>query len=72
MATMVLNFRQMARLAGLALRTLPVCGVLWVVGILWYIVREIIIGVFQMAISVMTFILSLVVLLGFILWLFTL
>lgn len=72
MATMVLNFRQMARLAGFALRTLPVCGVLWVVGILWYIVREIIIGVFQMAISVMTFILSLVVLLGFILWLFTL
>ncbi len=72
MATMVLNFRQMARLAGLALCTLPVCGVLWVVGILWYIVKEIIIGVFQMAISVMTFILSLVVLLGFILWLFTL
>ena len=72
MGTIALNFKQMARLAGLALCTLSVRGVLWVVGILWGIVREIVNGVFRVAISIIVVILSIIAFFGFILWLFTL
>ena len=45
---------------------------LWVLGILWGIVREIINGVFRVAIGVIVAILSTIAFFGFILWLFTL
>ena len=46
--------------------------VLWVFGILWGIVREIVNGVFRVAIGIIVAILSTIVFFGFILWLFTL
>ena len=66
MRTMALNFRQMARLAGLAVCTVSVRG------ILWSIIRDIVNGVYRMVIGVIVFILSVIVFFGFILWLFTL
>lgn len=72
MKTMDLNFRQMARLAGLAVCTLSVRGILWVAGILWSIIRDIVNGVYRMMIGVTVFILSVIAFFGFILWLFTL
>ena len=69
---MALNFRQMARLVGLAVRTLSVRGILWVAGILWSIIRDIVNGVYRMVIGVTVFILSVIAFFGFILWLFTL
>lgn len=67
-----MNFRQMARLAGLAVYTLSVRGILWVAGILWSIIRDIVNGVYRMVIGVTVFILSVIAFFGFILWLFTL
>ena len=49
------------------LSTIPYFGF-----ILWYIVREIINGVFRVAIGVIVAILSVILFFGFILWLFTL
>ena len=72
MRTMALNFRQMARLAGLAVCTVSVRGILWVAGILWSISRDIVTGVYRMVIVVTVFILSVIAFFGFILWLFTL
>ena len=72
MGTMELNFRQMARLAGLAIYTVSVRGILWVAGILWSIIRDIVNGVYRMVIGVTVFILSVIAFFGFILWLFTL
>ena len=69
---MALNFRQMARLAGLAVCTVYVRGILWVSGILWSIIRDIVNGVYRMVIGVTVFILSVIAFFGFILWLFTL
>ncbi len=45
---------------------------LWVFGILWGIVREIVNGVFRVAIGIIVAILSAIAFFGFILWLFTL
>ena len=45
---------------------------LWVFGILWGIVREIVNGVFRVAIGIIVAILSTIAFFGFILWLFTL
>ena len=72
MGTMELNFRQMARLAGLAICNVSVRGILWVAGILWSIIRDIVNGVYRMVIGVTVFILSVIAFFGFILWLFTL
>ena len=72
MRTMALNFRQMARLVGLAVCTLSVRGILWVAGILWSIIRDIVNGVYRMVIGVTVFILSVIAFFGFILWLFAL
>ena len=46
--------------------------VLWIFGILWGIVREIVNGVFRVAIGIIVAILSTIAFFGFILWLFTL
>ena len=70
--TATADFRQMAQYVGLAICTLIVRTALWVLGILWGIVREIINGVFREAIGIIVAILSTIAFFGFILWLFTL
>ena len=67
-----MDFRQMAQYIGLAICALIVRTVLWVSGILWGIVREIVNGVFRVAIGIIVAILSTIAFFGFILWLFTL
>ena len=58
--TATVNFRQMAQYIGLAICTLIMRTAFWVSGILWYIVREIINGVFRVAIGVIVAILSVI------------
>ena len=70
--TATADFRQMAQYIGLAICALIVRTTLWVFGILWGIVREIVNGVFRVAIGVIVAILSVILFFGFILWLFTL
>ena len=70
--TATADFRQMAQYIGLAICALIVRTVLWVSGILWGIVREIVNGVFRVAIGIIVAILSVIAFFGFILWLFTL
>ena len=72
MGTTMADFRQVAQYMGLAISNLIMRTVLWVFGILWGIVREIVNGVFRVAIGVIVAILSTIVFFGFILWLFTL
>ncbi len=70
--TATADIRQTAQYIGLAICTLSVRTALWVSGILWGIVREIINGVFRVAIGVIVAILSTIAFFGFILWLLTL
>ncbi len=70
--TATADFRQMAQYIGLAICTLIVRTTFWMFGILWSIVREIINGVFRVAIGIIVAILSTIAFFGFILWLFTL
>jgi predicted small integral membrane protein len=70
--TATADFKQVAQYIGLAICTLIMRIVLWVSGILWGIVREIVNGVFRVAIGIIVAILSTIVFFGFILWLFTL
>ena len=70
--TATADFKQVAQYIGLAICTLIMRIVLWVSGILWGIVREIVNGVFRVAIGIIVAILSKIALFGFILWLFTL
>ena len=70
--TATADFRQMAQYMGLAICTLIVRTALWMLGILWGIVREIINGMFRVAIGKIVAILSTIAFFGFILWLFTL
>ena len=70
--TATADFRQMAQYMGLAICTLIVRTALGVLGILWGIVREIINGVFRVAIGIIVAIFSTIAFFGFILWLFTL
>ena len=70
--TATADFKQVAQYIGLAICTLMLRIVLWVSGILWGIVREIVNGVFRVAIGIIVAILSTIALFGFILWLFTL
>ena len=69
--TATANFRQVAQYIGLA-----ICGLMrtafGVFGILWGIIREIVNGVFRVAIGVIVAILSTIAYFGFILWLLTL
>ena len=62
----------MAQYIGLAICALIVRTTLWVFGILWGIVREIVNGVFRVAIGIIVAILSTIAFFSFILWLFTL
>ena len=70
--TATADFKQVAQYIGLAICTLIMRIVLWVSGILWGIVREIVNGVFRVAIGIIVAILSTIALFGFTLWLFTL
>ena len=70
--TATADFRQVAQYIGLAICTLTMRTALWVFGILWGIVREIVNGVFRVVIGVIVAILSTIAFFGFILWLFTL
>ena len=70
--TATADFRQVAQYIGLAICALSMRTALWVFGILWGIVREIVNGVFRVAIGIIVAILSAIALVGFILWLFTL
>ena len=70
--TATMDFRQMAQYIGFAICSLIVRTVFGVLDILWGIVREIVNGVFRVAIGIIAAILSTIVFFGFILWLFTL
>ena len=70
--TATADFRQVVQYIGLAICALTMRTALWVSGILWGIVREIVNGVFRVAIGIIVAILSTIVFFGFILWLFTL
>ena len=61
----------MAQYMWLAICALIVRTAFWMFGILWGIVREIINGVFRVAIGIIVAILSTIAFFGFILWLFT-
>ncbi|MCS2427338.1 hypothetical protein [Parabacteroides goldsteinii] len=70
--TATADFRQMAQYIGLAICNFILRTALWVFGILWGIVREIVSGVFRVAIGIIVAIFSTIAFFGFILWLFTL
>ena len=70
--TATADFRQVAQYMGFTICTLTMRTVLWVSSILWGIVREIVNGVFRVAIGIIVAILSTIAFFGFILWLFTL
>ena len=70
--TAAMNIRQTAQSIGLAVFEFLLRCFLWIVNILWYIIREIVCGVFRMVINVMVFIIFLIAIFGFLLWLLTL
>ena len=70
--TATVNFRQTAQYIGLAIFGLMVRTTFGVFGILWGMIREIVNGVFRVAISVIVAIVFTIAFFGFILWLFTL
>ena len=70
--TAAMNIRQTAQSIGLAVLAFLLRCFLWIVNILWYIIREIVCGVFRMVINVMVFIIFLIAIFGFFLWLLTL
>ena len=70
--TATADFKQVAQYIGFAICSLIVRTVFGVLDILWGIVREIVNGVFRVAIGIIVAILSTIALFGFILWLFTL
>ena len=70
--TATADFRQVEQYIGLAICALIMRTALWVFGILWGIVREIVNGMFRVAIGIIVAIFSTIAFFGFILWLFTL
>ena len=66
--TATMDIRQPLQVMATAILTL----VFWVLYIVWHIVKEIINGVFRMAISFIVLLVSVVGFIGLILWLFTL
>ena len=70
--TATADFRQVVQYIGLAICALIMRTALWVFGILWGIVREIVNGMFRVAIGIIVAIFSTIAFFGFILWLFTL
>ncbi|WP_270669399.1 hypothetical protein [Phocaeicola vulgatus] len=70
--TATADFRQVAQYIGFAICALIMRTALWVFGILWGIVREIVNGMFRVTIGIIVAIFSTIAFFGFILWLFTL
>ena len=70
--TAAMDFRQTAHYMAVAICTLIVQAFLWLIGILWNVIREIVNGVFRVVISVIVLILSLITFFGLLLWLLTL
>ncbi|MEE1205428.1 MAG: hypothetical protein UHO69_05150 [Prevotella sp.] len=66
--TTTMDIRQPLQVMATAILTL----VLWVLGIVWHIVKEIINGVYRMAIGFIVLLISVVGFIGLILWLLTL
>ena len=66
--TTTMDIRQPLQVMATAILTL----VLWVLGIVWHIVKEIINGVYRMAIGFIVLLFSVVGFIGLILWLLTL
>lgn len=66
--TTTMDIRQPLQVMATAILTL----VLWVLGIVWHIVKEIINGVYRMAIGCIVLLVSVVGFIGLILWLLTL
>ena len=66
--TTTMDIRQPLQVMATAILTL----VLWVLGIVWHIVKEIINGVYRMAIGLIVLLVSVVGFIGLILWLITL
>ena len=66
--TTTMDIRQPLQVMATAILTL----VLWVLGIVWHIVKEIINGVYRMAIGFIVRLVSVVGFIGLILWLLTL
>ena len=66
--TSTMDIRQPLQVMATAILTL----VLWVLGIVWHIVKEIINGVYRMAIGFIVLLISVVGFIGLILWLLTL
>lgn len=66
--TTTMDIRQPLQVMATAILTL----VLWVLGIVWHIVKEIINGVYRMAIGFIVLLVSVVDFIGLILWLLTL
>ena len=66
--TTTMDIRQPLQVMATAILTL----VLWVLGIIWHIVKEIINGVYRMAIGLIVLLVSVVGFIGLILWLLTL
>ena len=66
--TTTMDIRQPLQVMATAILTL----VLWVLGIVWHIVTEIINGVYRMAIGFIVLLVSVVGFIGLILWLLTL
>ena len=69
--TAAMDIRQTAHYMA-AICTLIVQAFLWLIGILWSVIREIVNGVFRVVISVIVLMLSLITFFGFFLWLFIL
>ncbi len=66
--TTTMDIRQPLQVMATAILTL----VLWVLGIVWHIVKEIINGVYRMAIGFIVLLVSVVGFIGLLLWLLTL
>ena len=70
--TAAMDIRQTVHYMAVAICTLIVQAFLWLIGILWSVIREIVNGVFRVVISVIVLMLSLITFFGIILWLLTL
>lgn len=70
--TAAMDIRQTAHYMAVAICTLIVQAFLWLIGILWNVIREIVNGVFRVVVSVIVLMLSLIIFFGLLLWLLTL
>ena len=70
--TAAMGIRQTVHYMAVAICTLIVQAFLWLISILWSVIREIVNGVFRVVVSVIVLMLSLITFFGLLLWLLTL